>query len=101
MMVGFSDKSNQVEFQVGKKYVFGEVSLKVRSRTQMTKRLLKSEITITDTISPGVQYIHHTVCFDLQSLPKDGLKDLTISRIVLLTECMIRVLFIMDTERVL
>ena len=90
MMVGFGDISTPSDFEIGKKYVFGEVSLKVRSRTQMTKRLLKSEITITDTISPGVQYIHHTVCFDLQSLPNDGLEDLEYAKNLASSICQIR-----------
>ena len=75
MMVGFSDTSKPSDFNIGKTYAFGEVSLKLRSRTQLTKHVIKSEITITDTVSPGVQNIHHTLCFDLQSLPKYSLED--------------------------
>ena len=72
ILVAFNDIDNHFDFQVGTSYEFGEVTLIVRSRRQVSKDLIKSEISIIDMPANGVEKIHHAVCFELMSWPQDG-----------------------------
>lgn len=90
MLIRFNGEGKQSDFHVGKQYLFGDVSLKIRSMKHLAKHLIRSEISITDKVAKGVQNTHHTVCFDLNSWPEMGLESLDEVDNLVLSICLIR-----------
>ena len=71
-IVCFNEKDNQMSLQVGTTYSFGELSLKIHSKREITENLLGTEVTIIDTTARGAQNLHPAKYFEFLSYPEEG-----------------------------
>ena len=89
LVVSFSDKESQNNFNVGETHDFKDVSLKLRNRRKIAKHLCRTEMTIIHTAATGLQTLHNFVYFDF-NFPKNGITSTEEAENLVKSICTIR-----------